>query len=300
MSLTPRKKTLNLLLLILCLAGLVLLISAYAFISTGANLGTLLPALSGVQAAAAIAPSTTSTPFQPLPTSTPTATHTPTSTPTPTNTPTPTPLATNTPPPTFTFTPRPTSKPVDGIPAEAFIDNVTGYDQQHTLSCEARSAVDWARHYGVSIKEAEFQAALPLSDNPEKGFVGDTDGLTGMIPPSSYGVHAPPVAAVLRDFGLDAVDRQGMSFDDLRRHVAAGDPVIVWVIGNVWEGGSPVQYAAPDGETVTVAHYEHTAIVIGYDEDGLTFVDGAMNYWRATDTFLSSWEVLGNMAIVID
>jgi len=49
---------------------------------------------------------------------------------------------------------------------------------------------------------------------------------------------------------------------------------------------------------VTVAHFEHTAIVIGYDEYGLTFVDNDMVYWRSTQAFLDSWAVLGNTAIV--
>ena len=276
-----------------------LLITAYAYISSGSGLHTLLPSWSDTISTQAFTPSTTRTPFQPLPTSTPTPTNTPTNTPTPTATATATPTSTPTPLPTFTFTPRPTSKPVDGIPAEAYIFNVTGYDQQHLLSCEARSAVDWARYYGVNIKEPEFLAALPRSGNPETGFVGDINDPIGQVPPASYGVHAAPVAAVLRDYGLDAVDRRDMTFNELRRNIAAGDPVIVWVVGNVWEG-SPVEYTAPDGETVIVTPYEHTAIVIGYDEDGVTFVDGAMNYWRTTDTFLSSWDVLGNMAIILD
>lgn len=232
----------------------------------------------------------TLTPFQPLPTDTPT--------PTATKTPVPTATATQTatPPPPPTATPRPTSAPVDGIPLEASISGVTGYAQSHNLSCESRSAVDWARYHGVSITEAEFQAQLPLSDNPEAGFVGYVDDPMGQIPPRSYGVHAGPVAQVLRDFGLSATARIGYSFDDLRRQVANGDPVIVWVIGNTWSG-YPLTYTADDGETVTVAHFEHTAIVVAFDEYGLTLVDNNLVYWRATSEFLNSWSVLGNMAI---
>lgn len=246
--------------------------------------------------------SATLTPFQPLPTSTPTptatltptstSTHTPTSTPTSTATP----LPTNTPIPLPTQPPLPTTPPVDGLPSTAYISGVVGYAQGHNLSCEARSAVDWARYYGKSISESDFLAQLPYTENPETGFVGSVDGPIGQIPPNSYGVHASPVARVLRDFGVAATERKWYSFDDLRRQVAAGNPVIVWIIGNTWSGYSTT-YDAPDGETVTVAYFEHTAIVIGYDEYGVTLVDNNLVYWRATSAFLNSWSVLQNMAI---
>ena len=143
----------------------------------------------------------------------------------------------------------------------------------------------------------DFQADLPVSDNPEIGFVGPIDGLTGQIPPYPYGVHAGPVASLLRDYGLEATAVKGYSFEKLKKQIANGNPVIVWVVGNVWYG-EPVNYTASDGSTVTVAHFEHTAIVIGYDEWGVTLVDNDLVYWRKTSTFLDSWGVLGNMAII--
>lgn len=63
----------------------------------------------------------------------------------------------------------------DDIPSSAYIDGVTGHPQQHTLSCEARSAVDLADFWGVTFSEDQFLAKLPISDNPEKGFVGYVD-----------------------------------------------------------------------------------------------------------------------------
>lgn len=234
----------------------------------------------------------TATPFQPQPTitatptitSSPTATHTSTLTPTPTTSPTNTSI-----PPTALF--------ADGLPASAYIDGVIGYAQTYSLTCESRSAVDWARFFGTDIAELDFQAALPDSDNPELGFVGYMDGAHGQIPPASYGVHAPPVADLLREYGLSASAVKGYPLEKLKKQIAKGNPVIVWVVGNVWYG-EPVAYTAADGSIVTVAHFEHTAIVIGYDEYGLTFVDNDLMYWRSTDAFLNSWTVLGNMAII--
>ena len=241
----------------------------------------------------------TPTPFQPLPTDTPTLTPTPTATFTPTATSTHTPTPTHTPSPTSTSTPVPTDIPEGEFPDSFLIEGVVGHAQHHNLSCESRSAVDWARYYGVSITEDDFQSSLPLSVNPEKGFVGHVDGERGYIPPNSYGVHAQPVAKVLRAYGLDARSHLEYSYDDLKRQVASGNPVIAWVIGNVWSG-EPVEYLAPNGKVVIVAHYEHTVIVIGYDEYGVTVVDNDLTYWRSNQQFLDSWSVLGNMVIIAE
>ncbi len=295
-----KTRTFLIILLAFFIWALVVLIGGVALISSGLT-GFDASALGIVINTPAIEPlnrlslTTSPTPFQPLPTHTPTPTNTPTSTSTPTSTATPTPLPTDTP------LPIPTSTPIqyteDGLPASASISGVVGYAQSYSLTCESRSAVDWARYFGKSIKEMDFQADLPVSDNPEIGFVGPIDGLTGQIPPYPYGVHAGPVASLLRDYGLEATAVKGYSFEKLKKQIANGNPVIVWVVGNVWYG-EPVNYTASDGSTVTVAHFEHTAIVIGYDEWGVTLVDNDLVYWRKTSTFLDSWGVLGNMAII--
>ena len=226
------------------------------------------------------------TPFQPLPTGTATQ---PTS-PTPTSSPT----VVGTPTPSQTHTPQPS--PTPWPPETASIKNIIGYAQTLSLTCESRSAVDWARYFGVEIAELEFFANLPRSDNPNKGFVGEGDGLPGRTPPESYGVHAYPVAALLRAYGLPAVDRAGMSIDEIKKEVAAGQPVIVWVITGTVPGTSYL-YRAQDGEEVLVAPYEHTAIVIAYDAGGVTVLDGAVTYWRSWEIFQRSFAALGNMAI---
>ncbi|MCX6055566.1 MAG: C39 family peptidase [Chloroflexi bacterium] len=244
--------------------------------------------------------SNTATPFQPLPTSTPTPTPTSTSTPTPfpTSTPLPTdtPFPTNTPLPTATVAPLFQNPTNNDLPARASVSGLIGQAQHHSLSCESRSAVDWAAYFGTTLSEEDFQASLPLSDNPEKGFVGTVDDAKGRLPPASYGVHAEPVAATLREFGVSASAGKSISFDEIRQQIANGYPVIVWVIGNVWPG-TPYQYTSSDGETTTVSHYEHTVILSGYDEGGVTIVDGNMVYWRSTSAFKSSFSVLGNMGI---
>jgi len=186
----------------------------------------------------------------------------------------------------------------DSLPESAYISGVTGHAQILTLSCEARSAVDWADFWGVKLSETGLLEALPRSDNPDKGFVGDPNDPWGYIPPNSYGVHARPVADLLNKRGFNVKARSGLTWDDLRAEIAAGRPVIVWIVGQMW-AGAPVTYTDSNGKNVTVARFEHTMILIGYDASLVHVVD-AYSGWTQTyylNTFLNSWGVLGNMAI---
>ena len=213
----------------------------------------------------------TLTPFQPLPTNTPTLT------------------------PTATITPTATKKPK--LPSHAKIENISGQFQAYPLDCEARAAVDWAAYFGVSIGEMEFQNRLPTSDNPEKGFVGSYKGGPGQIPPGAYGVHAAPVANLLREFKLKAYAVKKMSLDRLKQEIAAGRPVILWVISSPYLG-EPIPYKSKDNKISIVAYNEHAAMVIGYTKDTITILDGAWVYDKSTQSFLDNWAVLGNMAVI--
>lgn len=269
------------------LAGLAVIVLGFLFLSNPAMLALVIKPVNSapIRATATLRPS--STPFQPLPTHTPT----PTATPLPTTAPTPT--VTAIPPTDFPPPPAPAAWP----PASASIDNIVGYPQSYALSCESRSAVDWARYFGVEIGETEFLIGLPLSDNPDRGFVGFYNDYGGQVPPYSYGVHADPVASLLRHYGLPAGGLKGMSLDDLRSEIAAGRPVITWIIFGVTNGYA-MDYTASDGQSLVVAPNEHTVIVIGYDENSITVLDGAWVYQRSIEQFLSSWDVLGNMAVI--
>jgi len=187
----------------------------------------------------------------------------------------------------------------DSLPDSIYISGLSGHPQSYAISCESRSAVDWAAFWGVSIGETEFLRAMPSSDNPEIGFVGNPNDPWGRIPPLGYGVHAEPVAETLRDFGLKAEAHKDLSWDDLRGEISTGRPVIVWVIGGMW-AGTPVDYDAQDGSTVRVAAFEHTMILTGYSSSSVQVVDaytGQYQYYLLS-AFLKSWAVLGNMAVL--
>ncbi len=186
----------------------------------------------------------------------------------------------------------------EALPDSAYVYGVIGHAQGYSISCESRSAADLAGFWGVYIGETEFLQALPRSDNPNQGFVGNPNEIWGRTPPHGYGVHAEPIAATLREFGLKAEARRGLSWDDLRYEISAGRPVIVWVIGAMWSG-TPMDYVSSDGSTSRVAAFEHTFLLTGYSANGVEVIDAYSGqyqyYWLSS--FLDSWSVLGNMAV---
>lgn len=216
----------------------------------------------------------------------PTTPNTPSLTPqpTPTNRPMPSPS------PTITHTPQPT------LPPSHYIHNISGHKQYFPLGCEASAAVDWAFYFGVNINEFEFQFKLPQSDNPDLGFVGGVMGPWGQVPPYSYGVHAAPIAELLRQYGVPARGVKGFTLEQLKEQIAMDQPVIAWVIGNV-VGGIPYEYTDQNGNKTIVAAYEHVIIVTGYNEKTIRYINNGKFYDVPIEVFLNSWKVLGNMAV---
>jgi subtilisin-like proprotein convertase family protein/uncharacterized protein YvpB len=192
--------------------------------------------------------------------------------------------------------PTPTPQPPQ-LPLQAQVSGVTGQNQAMPLDCEARVAVDYARFFGIQINEFNFFNNLPESDNPDKGFVGDVYGTWGQIPPHPYGVHADPVAELLRAYGVVAYAHRPLTWDNLRAEIAAGKPVFVWVIGPASYNEIPVYYTSNDGHMTIVAHYEHVVMVKGYTQSSVTIQNGSSTHTLSIGQFLSSWSALQNMAI---
>lgn len=220
--------------------------------------------------------------------------------------------ASPTPEPSATLPPSPSPTPPTAEPTLAepgattaveyppshFISYVHGHRQTYELGCEASAAVDWAGFFGASIYEYSFQTALPLSDNPDFGFVGEvTTDAWGQIPPYAYGVHAEPIAQVLRDYGLPALAVRDYSLDEIKQKLSEDKPVIVWVIGNMVYS-DPVEYVDKDGRVAIVAPYEHVVILTGYNETQIRYMNNGKFYDTPAEVFLTSWGVLGNMAVI--
>ena len=90
-----------------------------------------------------------------------------------------------------------------------------------------------------------------------------------------------------------------LGWDDLRFEIASGRPVIVWVISDMWDGQA-IPYTTQAGNQVNVAYYEHSMILIGYDQTTVTVVDPLFGYTKIfpLESFLKSWAVLEHMAVV--
>lgn len=185
------------------------------------------------------------------------------------------------------------------VPVSAYVSGFVGYAQSYNLDCEARSAVDLAAYFGVNIAHSDFLARMPRSDDPNVGFVGNYTDTRGKIPPSSYGIYQEPVAELLRQYGLNAVSAYAYTENALKAQIAAGHPVMVWVVGNTEIGYSVPYTPASTGRTTLVVPYQHTVVVIGYDANNVTLQDGAMKYTRPWSTFLVSWGALGNRAVYV-
>ncbi len=183
------------------------------------------------------------------------------------------------------------------VPDSFYITGIFGSRQYFALGCEASAAADWADFFDVLIYEYDFQHQLPLSDNPDLGFVGDAKGPWGQVPPYAYGVHAEPVAALLREYGLPAVGGKGFTLEQVHEKISQSKPIIAWVIGNM-TGGVPAEYTDKEGNKTTVAAYEHVVILTGYDQDSIRYMNNGKFYEVPNEVFLNSWGVLGNMAVM--
>lgn len=192
------------------------------------------------------------------------------------------------------------SSPTPTYPESHYISAIYGHKQTYELGCEASAAVDWAGYFGVHIFESTFQYALPLSEHPDYGFVGEvTTDAWGQIPPYAYGVHAQPIADVLVDFGLPARAVTNYSIEEVKQKISESKPIIAWVIGNM-EYSEPVQYVDNEGRTAIVAPYEHVIILTGYSPTHIRYMNNGLFYDTPIDVFLTSWGVLGNMAVIHD
>jgi uncharacterized protein YvpB len=193
-------------------------------------------------------------------------------------------------------TPSPTVFQSTPIPESFYIRDIIGHGQYFALGCEANAAVDLAGYYDIQIYQYNFQQELPISDNPDFGFVGDVNGPWGQVPPYAYGVYPAPVVDVLQKYGLDVVGGKGYTLEEMKKQLAQSKPIIVWVIGNM-VGGVPAEYTDSKGNKTIVAAYQHVVILTGYDADSVRYMNNGRFADAPYEVFLNSWGVLGNMAL---
>jgi uncharacterized protein YvpB len=198
--------------------------------------------------------------------------------------------------PRFTPTASPIPTPT---PDHAWVP-VLGQPQSRNLSCESRSAADLASHWGQALDELDFLTALGQSDNPHQGFLGDVDMPPGSMPPDGYGVYAEPVAAVLRQYNLDARAVYDLGLERLKSELLAGRPVLVWATYEM-AANTPREWVSSDGQSSTVVPFMHTFLAIGFDAQGLFLLDAydATTQQYPYDVFMQVWNLFDQMAVVV-
>jgi uncharacterized protein YvpB len=176
---------------------------------------------------------------------------------------------------------------------------LNGHRQFFSIDCEASAAVDWAAYYGTTINEIEFQFKIPLSDNPDYGFVGNVNSPWGELPPSGYGVNAEPIAKLLNTYGVPAIAVRNGSMDLIKDQISHNNPVIAWVVGSM-ETSIAKTYTDMMGRKFIVAPFEHVVILTGYDDmtRRIYYMSEGKEHEIVYVNFLASWEVLGNMAVI--
>ncbi len=185
----------------------------------------------------------------------------------------------------------------DGLPGRVDLA-LSGRPQARSLSCESRSACDLLAWAGIQVAEEEFRRGLPLSDNPDLGFVGDVDGPGEQLPPAGYGVHEQPIAMRLRAYGLACQAAAGVSTESLRRELAAGRPLIVWATGML-DAPQPVRYADSQGRAFLAVRGEHTFLAMGYTPGEVILLDPAQGTRKTVKwaRFERSFEALGRRVV---
>ncbi|MBV6697741.1 C39 family peptidase [Kitasatospora aureofaciens] len=152
---------------------------------------------------------------------------------------------------------------------------------------------------GVDRVHYQFGHSGSLSGDPYAAFVGDPDG--SEVDGTGFGVYYPPVAKAARDFGLTVVrSGSGISTQNLKDHLAAGHPAIVWV-DYLWRHLASTTYTAYDGKRVLYAGpAEHAVVVTGFGDGTVSVNDPARGRTTVSaKDFDNGYATYGRMAVVI-
>jgi uncharacterized protein YvpB len=153
------------------------------------------------------------------------------------------------------------------------------------------------------VTEAQLMAVIPRNPNPNLGFRGNPSGNpTGELRRTlvDYGVYAAPVHQALLhyDFRSDVI-MYGTD-DLLASYISRGWPIEVWITYGL--RSEQPRLAQANGAQFILVPFEHTVLVVGYDETHVYANDpftGARVRYLWTN-FNRAWGYLGNMALAIE
>jgi len=192
---------------------------------------------------------------------------------------------------------EPGAEPEKESPSAEVKLDVPRYKQAHSLTCESSAASMVANFYGVQLSEEDIIEALPRDENPNLGFRGRLDGVSGGL--TDYGVYAAPIREVLIANGLEAAYVEG-GLEGIKRALDRRHPVIAWVTYKL-RVQEPVIITLSTGQEVKMVNYEHTIVVIGYNQEGFWVndpYDGKEYFYKSTD-LARAFGYLNNMALEV-
>jgi LysM repeat protein len=180
------------------------------------------------------------------------------------------------------------------------LGNFPLYRQQQTLTCEEAAARMALRG---ALTEAKIVEAMPRDENPFLGIRGRTNSaiLGGL---TDYGTYAHGLQRGLAALGFKSTVLYNAPYANFKEaliaNLRAGKPVIWW---NTWRDTfqKPVWVKTSTGNFVKLVPYEHTVLVVGATDRGVTYndpYDGTIRTitW-ATHQRVSSY--FDNMALVM-
>lgn len=179
---------------------------------------------------------------------------------------------------------------------QVMIPGAFTYQQERGLSCEYASLAIATGMLGDWVSEYEFEAAIPLSDNPHWGYRGDITGSWGNT--TNYGIYPEALVPALQQYGF-----QGDVFyggrGDLTAQIDLGRPTLVW-IGMQGDSGSFYDYTA-DGTRFQLTPYMHVMVAYGYDDWGIYLSDPGTGVLRSYDwgTFEWMWDTMDGMSLAV-
>lgn len=183
-------------------------------------------------------------------------------------------------------------------PASAMISSAYLYQQQRPLSCEYASTTMASTMAGWSITEYDFDAVVPLSDNPHYGYRGNIWGEWGNT--DDYGVYAEPLHLALSGWGIpsEVIYAEGDA-NVLKQELAAGRPVVVWLAMRGTANSFDMQGA--DTVSFQLTQYMHVMTAYGFDDSSVFLSDPGSAAWRqyGWDEFMGMWNVMDGMALSV-
>lgn len=172
------------------------------------------------------------------------------------------------------------------------------YQQQRSLSCEYASTAIAATIAGHTISEYDFDAVVPLHENPHVGYRGNIHGTWGNT--TDYGVYNEPLHMALADFGISssAFYAHGDALR-LKEELAHDRPVVVWLA--MWGDVNSFDAYTTDGARYQLTQGMHVMTAYGYDERGVYLTDPgtAVYQFYEWDEFMAMWNVMDGMALSV-